>query len=63
MRKKSEMPMKNSMRSISGKWRHKTVLILIAHCKLCCSAIIIRNAREMRSKVLTMMMKVTAASV
>lgn len=55
--------MKNSMRSISGKWRHKTVLILIAHCKLCCSAIIIRNAREMRSKVLTMMMKVTAASV
>ena len=63
MRKKSEMPMKNSMRSISGKWRHKIVLILIVHCKLCCLAIITRNARETRSKVLTMMMKVTVASV
>ncbi len=63
MKKKSEMPMKNSMRSISGKWRHKTELILIARCKLYCLAIITRNVRETRSKVLTMMMKVTAASV
>ena len=54
--------MKNSMRSISGKWRHKIVPILIAPCKLFYSVIITRNAREMRSKALTMMMKVTAAS-
>ena len=62
MRKKSEMPTKNSMRSISEKWRHKIVLILIAPCKLFYSVIITRNAREMRSKALIMMMKVTDAS-
>jgi hypothetical protein len=57
------MPMKIFMRSISVKWRHKTVLILIAHCKLSCSAIITRSAREMMLKASTMMMKVIDASV